>query len=232
MVSLDNIAQFLDDFFAVHRFGNDQNGMYLPSERPICRFGLALEPWSYLADWVSAEQLDAIFLHRPWQLQPGQLPSDIGVVAYHLAFDEHLTLGFNSRLAAVLGMRRLEVLGEKEGRTIGMIGDISAQSFASYCCCLDEVFGGQDKVLVGSSLGVSRVAVVGAMTDALVREAASRSADLYITGQFRQSTQAAVLETGLSLVAVGHYRCEQWGLRSLAGLLCERWSQLQVVVAS
>ena len=229
MISLDNIAQFLDEFFAVHHFSNDQNGVYLPSERPISRFGLALEPWSQLADWVSDQQLDALFLHRPWQLQPGQLPPDIGIVAYHLAFDEHLTLGFNSRLATVLSINKLEVLGEKEGRAIGMIGDVPPQSFASYCCCLKQVFGGQDKALAGSSSHVSRVAVVGAMTDALVREAASRGADLYITGQFRQSAQAAVLETGIGVVAVGHHRCEQWGLRSLAGLLRERWSQLQVV---
>ena len=71
-VKLDDIAQFLNHFFAVHRFGNDQNGMYLPSTRSIARF----------------------------------------------AFDERLTLGFNPRLAAVLGMSTLEVLGEKEGRAI------------------------------------------------------------------------------------------------------------------
>lgn len=231
MISLDGIAQFLDDFFAVRRYGNDQNGVYLPSMRLISRFGLALEPWPHLGEWASAKQLDALFLHRPWQLQPGQLPSDVGVVAYHLAFDEHLTLGFNPRLATVLGMSKLEVLGEKEGRAIGMIGDIPAQSFASYCRCLDEVFGGQDKV-ANSSFEVSRVAVVGAMTDTLVREAASRGADIYVTGQFRQPAQAAVLETGLGVVAVGHHRCEQWGLRSLAGVLSERWSKLQVVVAA
>ena len=231
MIKLDDIAQFLNHFFAVHRFGNDQNGVYLPSTRLIARFGLALEPWADLAEWARAEQLDALFLHRPWQLQEGQLASAVGVVAYHLAFDERLTLGFNPRLAAVLGMSTLEVLGEKEGRAIGMIGNIPTQSFASYCCCIEEVFTGHEEVREsGVCREVSRVAVVGAMTDALVREAASRGADVYTTGQLRQPAQAAVLETGIGVVGVGHRRCEEWGLRAMSGVLCERYSRLEVIL--
>ncbi len=230
MISLDDIGQFLNHFFAVHHFGNDQNGVYLASPRLIARFGLALEPWAGLAEWVSAEQLDALFLHRPWQLQPGQLAADIGVLAYHLAFDENLTLGFNTRLATVFGMSKLEVLGEKQGRPIGMIGDIPTQSFASYCCCVDEVFGGYDEACADGNHEVSRVAIVGAMTDMLVREAASRGADVYITGELRKPAQAAVLETGIGIVGVGHRRCEEWGLRALAGLLGDRWSRLEVLL--
>ncbi len=230
MIRLDDIGQFLAQFFAVHR-GNDPGGVYWPSTRPISRFGLALEPWPQLAEWAIAERLDGLFLHRPWKLQPHQLAPDVGVVAYHLAFDERLTLSFNPRLAEVLGMSGVEILGEKEGRAIGMLGEIPAQNFASYCCYLDEVFGGQDEARAGVQSEVKRVAVVGAMTDALVHEAASRGADIYITGQLRQPAQAAVLETGISVVGVGHRRCEQWGLRALAGVLRERWFRLEVACA-
>jgi len=229
MIHLDDIAQFLAQFFAVHRFGDDPGGVYQSSTRPISRCGLALEPWSQLADWVSAERLDALFLHRPWKLQPNQLAPDIGVVAYHLAFDECLTLSFNPRLAEVLSMSAVEVLGEKAGRAIGMIGEIPAQDFASYCCYLDEVFGGQEEAHAGAQSDVKRVAVVGAMTDTLVREAVSRGADMYITGQLRQPAQTAVLETGISIVGIGHRRSEEWGLRALAGVLRERWFRLEVV---
>ncbi|MBV8887795.1 MAG: Nif3-like dinuclear metal center hexameric protein [Chroococcidiopsidaceae cyanobacterium CP_BM_RX_35] len=229
MIYLVDIAQFLDQFFAIHRFGEDPGGVYWSSTGPISRLGLALEPWPQLADWAIAERLDGLFLHRPWKLQSNQLPPDIGVVAYHLAFDERLTLGFNPRLAEAFGMSGIAVLGEKAGRAIGMIGEIPAQSFAKYCCDLNEVFGGQDEACAGGHSEVKRGAVVGAMTDALVREAASRGADIYITGQLRQPAQAAVLETGISVVAVGHRRCEEWGLRALAGVLRERWARLEVV---
>lgn len=228
MLFLDDIERFLDLFFAIHRYSQEERGgVYCPSTRPIRRLGLALEPWEQLPQWVDGQRLDALFLHRPWKLQPGQLLPNVGVLSYHLAFDERLTLGFNPRLAEILAMSDLSVLGEKQGRAIGMLGEILTQSFSSYCTYVDEVFGGEE-VYRGMATEISRVAVVGAMTDALIREAAARGADLYVTGQFRQPAQDAVRETGIGVIAVGHRRSEVWGLRALSGVLRERWSGLEV----
>lgn len=65
------------------------------------------------------------------------------------------------------------------------------------------------------------------MTDSLVREAATRGANVYITGQLRQRAEQALLETKIGVIAVGHRRGEVWGLRVLAGVLSERWSSLE-----
>ncbi|HEY9600343.1 MAG TPA: Nif3-like dinuclear metal center hexameric protein [Allocoleopsis sp.] len=230
MLSLDELAKFLDRYFAIERFKDERGGVYRHSTRAIYRIGLALESWTQIEDWVNRERLDALFLHRPWQLELEQLKPDVGVVSYHLAFDEHLTLGFNPRLAEVLGIANLEVLGEKEGRAIGMIGEILPETFPSYCRYIHQVFGGQDTVYPGRCDRILRVAVVGAMTDELVREAALRRADVYITGQLRQPAQNAVNETGIGVIAVGHRRCEEWGLRALAGVMRERWFGLEVIL--
>ncbi|HEY9846844.1 MAG TPA: Nif3-like dinuclear metal center hexameric protein [Candidatus Caenarcaniphilales bacterium] len=229
-LSLDKLAQFLDQFLGVTRFADDPGGIYQPSDRLIKHLGLALEPWPQLAEWVSSQKLDALFLHRPWQLQPGQLEPTIGVVAYHLAFDECLTLGFNPHLAKALGMTELEVLGEKAGRPIGMLGAVAPQSFGGYRQHVNQVFGGQDQAIAGVEREIAQVAVVGAMTDKLVRQAAQREADLYITGQFRQPARLAVQETGIGMVIVGHRRSEQWGLQALAEILREHWPGLKVVL--
>lgn len=229
MLYLDEIAQFLDCFFAVNRFSEaETGGVFRPSNRRIKKLGLALEPWSNLQAWSVEQQLDALFLHRPWRLEEGQLPSDVGILSYHLPFDERLTLGFNDRLAQVLTMSALEVLGKKENRPIGMIGKVSVQDFTAVRTAIKEVFGGFDAIQIGDITEVQTIAVVGAMTDALVREAALGGADVYITGQLRKPAHTAVLETGINVIAVGHRRCEEWGLRSLAGVLRERWYDLEV----
>ncbi|MBW4664032.1 MAG: Nif3-like dinuclear metal center hexameric protein [Chroococcus sp. CMT-3BRIN-NPC107] len=225
-IYLDDIAQFLSSFFRVNRFSNDQNGVYIPSARAIARFGLALEPWSEFTAWTQQERLDGLFLHRPWQMPT----VDIGVIAYHLAFDESLTLGFNPRLATVLEMSNLEVLSEKEGRALGMLGDIESHSFNQYCDRLKQIFHGCDRIIPSLTGNISRVAVVGAMTDVLVREAKERGANIYITGQLRQSAKLALEETGISCVTIGHRRSEEWGLRSLSGLLRDRFAQLEIVL--
>ena len=73
---------------------------------------------------------------------------------------------------------------------------------------------------------------MGAMNDALVREADARGARVYVTGQWRVPATEAVNETGIGVVCVGHRRSEEWGLRALAGLLRERWATLRVIVAA
>lgn len=230
MISIDELRQFLDDFFAVERYGDDQGGVFRAATRPVRRLGLALEPWPTIDEWADAERLDALFLHRPWKLQPWQLP-ERGVLAYHLAFDERLTIGFNPRLADALQLTAIETLGEKTGRAIGMIGEVPEQSFADYVALLDQVFGQHDAAQVPITEQINRVAVVGAMTDALVREAADRGAQIYVTGQLRQPAREAVRETGIGVVAIGHRRSEIWGLRALAGVIRERWSHIEVVLA-
>ena len=226
MIYLNDIAEFLSNLMAAERFVDDQNGVYIPSNGAIARFGLALEPWAELTTWARQERLDGLFLHRPWQLQT----VDIGVVAYHLAFDEALTLGFNPHLATVLGMSNLEVLGKKAGRAIGMIGEVERHSFDKYCDRLHQVFKGCDRAMGGTTGDIFRVAVVGAMTDTLVREAKDRGANIYITGQLRQPALAALEETGISCVAIGHRRSEEWGLRALSSLLSDYFSQLEVML--
>lgn len=230
MIYLDQLAQFLDQFFMVQRFELDPGGIYQPSNRPIRRLGLALEPWPHLADWAIEAQIDALFLHRPWKLEGEPLLADLGVVFYHLAFDERLTLGFNPLLANALGLFDIEALGEKAGRSIGMLGNISASCFETFCDRVQHVFGGAEAIEKGSLSKVAKVAVVGAMTDALVREAKARGAEVYITGQFRQPARAAVMETGINVIVVGHRRSEEWGLQTLAGILRDRWPELEVIL--
>ncbi len=206
---------------------DDQNGWFLPMDRPVRRLGLALEPWPELENWVAAERLDALFLHRPWRLTDQQrealLDTGTGVLAYHLAFDERLTTGFNPVLASACGWGEPEILGYKAGRPLGMVCALpSPVPFHAVAGQLEAAFDGLEQVMPpapGGAGAVARVAVVGAMTDALAREAGARGVGAYVTGQWRQPAARAVRETGLGVVVLGHRRSEVWGLRALARLL-------------
>lgn len=235
MPSFDELAAFIDGLLLIERFaaGDDPAGVWRPpaSDGPVAVVGLALEAAAGIGAWVAREGIDALVLHRPWGLAAcPDPPATVGVLAYHLAFDERLTLGFNPWLAAAIGMTDLEVVGRKEGRPLGMLGAIAEQASGSVVAALAAEFHGLETTLPGPAT-VSRVAVVGAMTADLVAEAARRGAGRYVTGQVRQPALAMVRETGIGVVAVGHRRSEEWGLRTLARLLRERWPDLRVMVA-
>ena len=232
MPSLVDLHLFLEAALTTHRYpAGERGGIYVPTDRPVGRIGLALEPPPDVGDWVRRNNLDALWLHRPWRLQPDTLPPGTGVLYHHLPFDETLTTGYNVRLAAALGITTLETLGYKMApdsadahlppRPIGMLGIAPAHSFDEWKLLINRLFGGYDRAEFGSVWILGKVAVVGAMNPALIWEAHERGVGLYLTGEYRKSAQEAVDETGMAVIAIGHRRTEEWGLRALAGLFRE-----------
>ena len=229
-LTLASIANYLNSYLGSADIPNDQNGIYRPSQQPVKRIGLAIEPWTGIETWVQQEHLDALFLHRPWKLDMQALPEEIGILAYHLAFDLKLTFGLNHRLADVLQMTNLAPFAFKDGLPLGMIGDITSMSMNTFVEHLGETFGVAPAIERYYGETVGRVALAGAMTDTLIRQAAEQGVDLYITGQFRQPARRAVSETGMTVAVVGHTVGELWGIRTLASLLRERYAALNVVI--
>lgn len=237
-IQLHDVASFLDRLLEAPAYTavrgrdgrGDQNGIYRNSRRPVLRIALALEPWVEMESALAAGEIDAVSLHRPWRLTSEQRAlleaNDTGVLAYHLSFNEHLTLGFNPPLAVRLGLTMPpEMLGSKEGRPLGMIGQLATPApVGDVMARLREVFGGLEAEHPGNEPGerfVTCLAVVGAMNDSLVRQAHLRGAQLYVTGQWRQPATAAARDTNMAVAAVGHHRSEVWGLHALAGILRE-----------
>ncbi|GAB3335590.1 Nif3-like dinuclear metal center hexameric protein [Larkinella ripae] len=235
------LIHFLSALFDSPAYPPDEQGgfyfrpdQHLPNA-PVQRLGLALEPGPDLPDWISKNRIGTLWLHRPWQLDPAVLPTHIPVLFHHLPFDEHLTIGYNRLLANTLSMpwTATEMLGTKQApgfpaRPIGMIGTVPERDFASWCAQFSKLFGGYEDARPGTQDVPGRMAVVGAMNNELIREAACRGAGLYVTGQYRKGAQKAVDETGMAVMAVGHRRSEEWGLRMLAEVL--RKENLDVVV--
>ncbi len=240
-IYLNDIARFLQTELTTDRYPvSEQGGVYHASDRPVSRLGLVLEPFPELPQWLADNQFDALWLHRPWHLDLAVLSTDVGLLHHHLPFDEHLTIGFNPRLAERLNAQNPpEPLGFKQAisedgtplppRPIGMLITVPEREFDAHLYPIRDEFNGYDRAEMGRHPTISRVAVVGAMTDALVREAADRGAQLYLTGQYRKPAQEAVNEVGIAVIALGHRRTEEWGLRTLAALLQTQWPGLGVM---
>ncbi len=212
---------------------DERGGLYAgkSSSHPVTRLGLALDPWPGLTSWVKQQQLDAIWLHRPWKLSPNALP--VPVLYQHLPFDEHLTMGYNVHLASCLHMTGLEEFGYKQSvnglhRPIGMIGSVPPDTQQHWQHQLESLFNGLD-IWTGQPTGkIQRVAVAGAMNETLLDEAVSRGVDLYITGQYRP---AAIKNTASpAIFATGHERCELYGLRTLTALLSAKLPETTMIL--
>lgn len=225
------MRRFLDGELDAWQFRalKEPNGIWRERSGPIQTVGLALEGAPGLAAWIEDHQIDTLVVHRPWGL-PEQLPGGPAVLAYHVAFDERLTIGWNPLLAEALGLERIEPLGEKQGRTIGMIGDVAACRLHEFGASLERTLQAPVALRGDPQRKIDRVAVVGAMWPRTVAEAAARGAGVYVTGTFRENAAAAVAKTGIAVAIAGHRPPELWGLRALGRAVGEAFPGLRVVV--
>lgn len=223
----DHLAPELDR--ARYHQEGDPAGVWLASDREVRRLGLRLEPGRAPYDW--AEGIDAVLMHRPFGLWPARLPDGLGVLAVHRALDDRFSVGYNPDLAAVLGLEAIEPLW-RDAHRIGLTGDLRQPvGYDELVGRIVRTFGGVADVRGPEPERVEAVALVGAMTAPLVKEAAARGATLYLTGQLRPVAFDAVRAAELRVIAVGQDRAEAWGLRHLGGVVRARWPDV-VCVAS
>ena len=228
------VADALDRLLGVSAETGERTHVVVRRDTPVSRLGLALEPWPGMEGWVRAERLDAVLLHRPWRLPIDALPPELGVLASHAPFDEHLGLGWNLRLADRLELTKLEPLGSGAEREAGMLGTMAPVRWSALLGRIEAVFGGVEGCLGVPADGdtiVTRMAVARAMTGDLVGEAARAGAGVYLTGELRPAARPAVLATGIAAVTIGHTRAERWSLELLGQLLAAEWPDLRIDLA-
>ena len=131
MTHLDEVTAFLDDFLETARFPHETNGVRHPTSSPSSGLGWRWSRGRALPAWAETERLDAVLLHRAAHLEAGALGANVGVLGYHLPLDEKLMLGWNLRLSDVLGLTAPEVIGWKQGRPLGMIGNVPSRTSLS-----------------------------------------------------------------------------------------------------
>jgi putative NIF3 family GTP cyclohydrolase 1 type 2 len=206
----------------------DPAGVWVASDRPVRRLGLALDAGKPPYPW--ADGLDAVLIHRPFGLWPAHMPIGVGVLAYHAALDDRFSTGVNPDLSTTLGLAPDDEPLRRDGNPIGLIGrmpePVSVQELFTR---VRKAFGGIAGVW-GAPMGeTAALAHAGAMTEALIRDAAERGAGLYLTGQLRKPARQAVFDTGIVAIEVGQDRTEWWGLRRLGALVQERWSDISLI---
>lgn len=228
--SLRDLALELAPLLHANRYARegDPAGVWIATERPVRQLALRLEAGR--VPYVWAEEIDAVLIHRPFGLWPAQLPEGLGVLAYHRALDTQLSIG-SRPLADALELALDDEPLRRDGNAIGFVGTRrQPDPLDSVLRRLEGAFGGWEETLnTETQRGIHRIALVNAMTDALVRDAIARDADLYLTGQVRGPARQAVADTGIPVVAVGQDRAEAWGLREIGRRLTARWPALVIV---
>ncbi|ARU41163.1 Nif3-like dinuclear metal center hexameric protein [Armatimonadetes bacterium Uphvl-Ar1] len=101
----------------------------------------------------------------------------------------------------------------------GRIGDL--QGVENFQGFVDDRLGSRSEMWVGHDHPVRRVAVVGGAASGEWQAALALGADAYITGEVPQHVALEASESGLTILACGHYSTEQPGMVRMGSLLAE-----------
>ena len=131
-------------------------------------------------------------------------------------------------------------------RRIGLVGKLSSPMQASiYAHMLSHAFDGHDAVELPSSPGeegpeqqILALASLNAFTPEVIDRVVLSNHEMGIkpqnticlTGAIREAGMEEARKLGMSVVAVGHVRCEMWGLRYLERMARQRFPGLEIVL--
>jgi dinuclear metal center YbgI/SA1388 family protein len=151
--------------------------------------------------------------------------ADIALAAYHLPLDAHPRLGNNALLGRALQADQLTPFGLHRGQPIGFLANFPDDGLAA-----EELFARVHAVTAREPLvfdaGPARVRTLAIVSGAgadYTSEAAAAGADALLTGEPAERSMAQARESGVHVIAAGHYATETFGVKRLGEYLRERF---------
>lgn len=101
----------------------------------------------------------------------------------------------------------------------GRIGRVPKQTAREFAAHADRVLGTRSWLFANPASEIRTVAVCGGAADGEWRDAQAAGADAFVTGEVRHDRAIEAAESGLALLACGHYATENPGCGALAKAL-------------
>ncbi len=230
MPSRAKIVTYLNDLLRVTEIEDtSRNGLQVEGAAQVRRVGLAVD--ACLAGYKKAVAARCQFLvvhhgliwdnfrtvsgpaarHVKFLMERG-----LNLYAAHLPLDIHPELGNNAMLFKTLELTDRKPFGLYHGIHVGFEGVLPrARSAQDLAAMLQKKLGGKPLVLPFGKKLNRRIALCTGGGACLLREAADKRADCYITGEPEHWNHHAAMEAGLNVIYAGHYWSEQLGVREL-----------------
>lgn len=238
-VSRDDIIGHLHELLDVAAYADyGPNGMQVIGSESVERVATAVSSTLEVFQSAARAHADMLIVHHGlfWKdtpqpigaLQRARLESlfnaDITLAAYHLPLDAHNKLGNNALIRSGLGLvpdaRPFAII---DGAPLGTVGTYTEpRPWSEFIQHLTELVGGRTPQVLG--IPPSQVATVAICSGGAAREinaAADLGADVFITGEPREDSQAIAAELGCTLIAAGHYATETFGVRAVGEHLAQ-----------
>jgi dinuclear metal center YbgI/SA1388 family protein len=151
------------------------------------------------------------------------ITNKLALYAMHLPLDAHHEYGNNITVA-----RRAGITTPESILSIGFGGQFE-QPVNVYDLA-EKVYGREGVTLWPFKTEVSRAAVIVGGAARMVYQLAEMDFDCFITGEVSHEIYHFCAESGISLIAGGHYQSEMYGLITFKAFVEQRWPALKTTL--
>jgi putative NIF3 family GTP cyclohydrolase 1 type 2 len=146
----------------------------------------------------------------------------VSLYAAHLPLDGHQELGNAAQLANILNLKDTAPCFPHKGMPIGTVGSLPTPTTAQAIAAQLSTFEGALQPPLILPFGPTQIKRVGIATGAatsVIPECAQLGIDLLITGESKQEAYHSAKEHNVSVICMGHYASETFGVRALERVL-------------
>jgi dinuclear metal center YbgI/SA1388 family protein len=241
VASRDEIIGLCDGLLEIASFEDYcPNGLQVPGVPEVTKVGTAVSANLETIERGIAAGAQLILCHHGlfWESQEraltptmasrlrALLSAGVSLAGYHLPLDAHPEIGNNALLREGLSLRPdPRPFGLARGSPVGAIGiDDGGITIGELVRRTRELVGRDPLVFDSGPSSIHAVGIVSGGGDFAIGEAASLSLDALISGEAGEPSMAEARETGIHLIAAGHYATETIGIRRLGEVVTERFA--------
>lgn len=238
MADLRTITTYLDGYLRVAEIGDYPdalNGLQVENDGSVTRVAGAVDASAATIRLAAEAGVDLLVVHhglfwgwpRPivggtYARVSGLVRRNVALYSAHLPLDLHPDVGNNAELARMLRVDVRGPFGASHGHEIGVWGErrVARDALAAE---LAKALGTAPKVMPFGPPESHRIGIVTGAAGSMIREAAARGLDTFITGEGAHHSYFDAEELGVNVFFGGHYATETVGVRALARHVGERF---------
>ena len=228
-MTLSELSSYFDSFLHLSDFPADpsRNGIQIanssPDKKQISKIAFAVDACEDTALKAAGCGAQMLFVHHgifwgdctpvtgiQYKRISAFLKNDIALYAAHIPLDANLSVGNNAGIAKRIGLTQVEQFGTWRGMTLGVIGKLpspaTAEELAAKLAIPDA------RILPFGKKEISTVAIISGGAGEDFEQAVTAGADAYITGEVSHEDFHPIEESGITVIAGGHYNTETFGV--------------------
>lgn len=227
----DKIIEYLNEYLKVGDFQDYcVNGLQIEGKENVSRIIIGVSLSQKLTNEAAKRKADMIIVHHGIFLNDVPSPlrlkglikervkmilsNDINLVGYHLPLDAHPKIGNNISLARLFGLKKCKPV------YVGFVGELTEEiSFKEFVKIIEKKLKVKSFTLPYGKERIKKVGIISGGSSASFEDVFKAGADVFLSGDIKQSEVRKMEEAGINYISAGHYNTEKLGIQNLGKLV-------------